>query len=278
MNFRAFSAAFPDGLKSKKRLGLGEGCAGCCYEIGDKTWCSVCGCYPAQRDAAPPPPPPEPPILCTVPTPPATSPPPPAPSGLRYFPSFITPEAEDLLASQSKACPGWVNLPHSDRSVLALSLLPGGSWALEATSVPVPAPFSLTLTLLAAALKAASGLSSNHALINLYPSRNMTILPHTDGPCYEPTTATVTCLRGAALCFEERKEAGEVDGTGGPPKTFDTWMQRGSAVVFRGSWYERMLHSVRMGRGGGEELWNGIEEVGGGERLSATFRFKRGRE
>ena len=105
----------------------------------------------------------------------------------------------------------------------------------------------------------------------------MTILPHTDGPCYEPTTATITCLRGATLCFEERKAAGEVDGTGGAPKTFDTWMERRSTVVFQGRWYESMLHSVRMGRSGGAELWNGVEDVGEGERLSATFRFKKER-
>ena len=54
-NFRAFEAAFgPDGDRhpEKKRLGVGQGCAGCCFEIGDATWCSVCGAYPAQRGTA----------------------------------------------------------------------------------------------------------------------------------------------------------------------------------------------------------------------------------
>ncbi|KAL1529470.1 hypothetical protein AB1Y20_000417 [Prymnesium parvum] len=51
-NFRAFEASFGrDGTAhpKKKRLALGEGCAGCCFEIGDATFCDVCGAYPAQR-------------------------------------------------------------------------------------------------------------------------------------------------------------------------------------------------------------------------------------
>ena len=34
---------------TKKWLGPGEGCAGCRFEIGDATFCDVCGAYPAQR-------------------------------------------------------------------------------------------------------------------------------------------------------------------------------------------------------------------------------------
>ena len=33
-------------------LALGLGCAGCCFEIGEKTFCEVCGAYPAQRTPA----------------------------------------------------------------------------------------------------------------------------------------------------------------------------------------------------------------------------------
>ena len=51
-NFRAFELAFgPGGAAhpTKRRLGLGLGCAGCCFEIGDATFCAVCGAFPAQR-------------------------------------------------------------------------------------------------------------------------------------------------------------------------------------------------------------------------------------
>lgn len=53
-NFRAFEAAFGENgcrLPTKKRLGALQGCAGCCFEIGEATFCQVCGAYPAQRQA-----------------------------------------------------------------------------------------------------------------------------------------------------------------------------------------------------------------------------------
>lgn len=52
VNFRAFEASFGrDGIAHprKRRLPLGKGCAGCCFDIGDKMFCEVCGAYPAQR-------------------------------------------------------------------------------------------------------------------------------------------------------------------------------------------------------------------------------------
>lgn len=56
-NFRAFEAKFGTNganLPSKKRLALGEGCAGCCFEIGEAMFCEICGKYPAQRPPAAP--------------------------------------------------------------------------------------------------------------------------------------------------------------------------------------------------------------------------------
>ena len=53
-NFRAFERAFgADGAAhpKKKRLGPGEGCVGCRFEIGEAMFCDVCGAYPAQRPA-----------------------------------------------------------------------------------------------------------------------------------------------------------------------------------------------------------------------------------
>ena len=54
INFRAFEACFGrDGqnLPTTNRLEIGQGCAGCCFEIGDKTFCHICGAYPAQRSS-----------------------------------------------------------------------------------------------------------------------------------------------------------------------------------------------------------------------------------
>jgi len=53
VNFRAFEQAFgTDGAShpKKKRLPIGQGCAGCCFEIGDAMFCEICGAYPAQRE------------------------------------------------------------------------------------------------------------------------------------------------------------------------------------------------------------------------------------
>lgn len=52
INYRAFARVFGfDGSKhpTAKRLSLGQGCAGCCFEIGDATFCRICGAWPAQR-------------------------------------------------------------------------------------------------------------------------------------------------------------------------------------------------------------------------------------
>jgi len=52
VNFRAFENTFGAGGEShpmKKRMAIGEGCIGCCFEIGEAMFCGVCGAYPAQR-------------------------------------------------------------------------------------------------------------------------------------------------------------------------------------------------------------------------------------
>ena len=53
VNFRIWEKTFGiDGVKltNMKRLPVGEGCVGCCFDIGsDKMFCNLCGAYPAQR-------------------------------------------------------------------------------------------------------------------------------------------------------------------------------------------------------------------------------------
>ncbi|KAL7543884.1 hypothetical protein ACHAWF_007474 [Thalassiosira exigua] len=55
VNFRIWERTFGvDGAKlmGMKRLPLGEGCVGCCFDIGtEKMFCNLCGAYPAQRSA-----------------------------------------------------------------------------------------------------------------------------------------------------------------------------------------------------------------------------------
>lgn len=54
-NFREFEKCFgPDGENGVdiKRLPIDQGCVDCCFDIGDKMFCHMCGAYPAQRGIA----------------------------------------------------------------------------------------------------------------------------------------------------------------------------------------------------------------------------------
>mmetsp|Transcript_3902 Transcript_3902/g.8599 ORF Transcript_3902/g.8599 Transcript_3902/m.8599 type:complete len:365 (-) Transcript_3902:31-1125(-) len=55
VNFRIWEKTFGvDGVKltHMKRLPIGQGCVGCCFDIGtEKMFCNLCGAYPAQRSA-----------------------------------------------------------------------------------------------------------------------------------------------------------------------------------------------------------------------------------
>ncbi|KAL3791740.1 hypothetical protein HJC23_007507 [Cyclotella cryptica] len=54
-NFREFKKCFGlDGQNGAdiKRLLIGQGCVDCCFDIGDKMFCHMCGAYPAQRSKA----------------------------------------------------------------------------------------------------------------------------------------------------------------------------------------------------------------------------------
>ena len=51
INLRTYIKVFGGILHpGKKRLALGEGCAGCCFEIGEEMFCHLCGAWPAQRN------------------------------------------------------------------------------------------------------------------------------------------------------------------------------------------------------------------------------------
>mmetsp|Transcript_23924 Transcript_23924/g.50413 ORF Transcript_23924/g.50413 Transcript_23924/m.50413 type:complete len:388 (-) Transcript_23924:214-1377(-) len=52
--FRVFVEIFgPNGEEAEmNRLPMGEGCVDCCFDVGDKMFCHMCGAYPAQRSKA----------------------------------------------------------------------------------------------------------------------------------------------------------------------------------------------------------------------------------
>lgn len=54
-NYKVFAKCFgPYGENGAgiKRLPLGEGCVDCCFDVGDKLFCHMCGAYPAPRSKA----------------------------------------------------------------------------------------------------------------------------------------------------------------------------------------------------------------------------------
>ena len=50
INLRSYLEVF-GGLvhPEKERMPLGEGCAGCCFDVGEENFCHICGAWPAQR-------------------------------------------------------------------------------------------------------------------------------------------------------------------------------------------------------------------------------------
>ena len=53
VNFRIFQQCFGEEGEQHptlQRLQRGQGCVGCCFDIGDSMFCKVCGAYPAQRE------------------------------------------------------------------------------------------------------------------------------------------------------------------------------------------------------------------------------------
>jgi len=55
VNFRVFQRFFGrhgETLPGATRLGMGEGCVGCCFDVGEEMFCRICGAYPAQRAKA----------------------------------------------------------------------------------------------------------------------------------------------------------------------------------------------------------------------------------
>ncbi|KAL7572575.1 hypothetical protein ACA910_000393 [Epithemia clementina (nom. ined.)] len=110
----------------------------------------------------------------------------------------------------------------------------------------------------------------NHILINDYDTPEVGILPHTDGPAYEPCTITLSLASNAILKFTRRpyqhddETVGESNPASASPQQSPTslenrcsantdtaldcqhqlWLEAGSLVVFCGEAYSDWLHSI----------------------------------
>ena len=118
----------------------------------------------------------------------------------------------------------------------------------------------------------------NHVLVNAY-SPGQGILPHEDGPSYQPQVAILSLGGSAVLRFHEKGGAGE--GQADARLALSVLLEPRSLVVFQGSLYSSHLHSIDFAE---EDIIDGsvinVEGVGGEggsvprgrERVSFTMR------
>jgi len=102
--------------------------------------------------------------------------------------------------------------------------------AVVAPPAPLPPPLAALASALVAAGVFPADAPPDHALLNDYaPGEG--ILPHTDGPAYQPRVATLSLGSAATLVFSAR----------GPPPAplLEVLLAQNSLVVFDGEAYER---------------------------------------
>jgi alkylated DNA repair protein alkB family protein 6 len=166
-------------------------------------------------------------------------------ASIRYHPLFLSEPEADALRQQVDAAKGWVEL--SGRRLLNL-----GGLVTAKGLVASPLPHWTQRLVVAAAAKAGFDPSRppNHALVNRYkPGEG--ILPHEDGPAYEPKVAIVSLGSPAVLRFWRRRRregnnsgAGGVPVPGADPPDASVMLEHRSLVVFGGEAYSGCYHGI----------------------------------
>ena len=198
------------------------------------------------------------------------SPPPPAPAGLSLYEDFIDGEGEMALANFARGEGGWNVLKHAKRRVLEIKKgdddWGGGGRAYIET---------LCEALLEMGIFPRE-FPPNHALINDYTSEQG-ILPHTDGPMYYSTTATLSLESSTLFFFKKRLRTEEI-GTVKDEIKLKVLLRPRSLVVFKGTWYGSFLHGIDEEQE--EQCGEGVlgaaegQRVERGQRISFTIRHK----
>jgi alkylated DNA repair protein alkB family protein 6 len=172
--------------------------------------------------------------------------------GVRYYPDFLPPSEADALRHSVDAAKGWVEL--SGRRLLSL-----GGLVTPKGLVAAPLPAWVGRAVDASAARAGFDPSRppNHALVNRYrPGEG--ILPHEDGPAYEPRVAILSLGSPAVLRFWRRRRrqgsGGDGGGGGGDPPPVPvpgvdppdaSWLlEDRSLVVFEGEAYAECWHGI----------------------------------
>lgn len=168
-------------------------------------------------------------------------------NAISYHPLFLSEAEAEALRQQVDASKGWVEL--SGRRLLNL-----GGLVTPKGLIASKLPHWLDRLVAATAAKAGFDPSKppNHALVNRYkPGEG--ILPHQDGPAYEPKVAIVSLGSPAVLRFwrRRRRREGEDDGEasgvpvpGVDPPDASVLLEHRSLVVFEGEAYTDCYHGI----------------------------------
>lgn len=196
------------------------------------------------------------------------------PSGFYYIPNFITPDEEAYLIEHI------INAPQPKWKVLQARRLQywGGQLTGKGKNVLLPDPQGLPSFLAmypnlverlaqSGAFRGSKHGRPNHCLINEYqPGQG--IMPHDDGPAYEPVTATISLGSHALLDIYEwiddallsaagatptpttepthstSAEPRKARGARAPEPTFTLLQEPRSLLVTRGDAYHNWLHGI----------------------------------
>ncbi|KAL1131238.1 hypothetical protein AAG570_010856, partial [Ranatra chinensis] len=155
-----------------------------------------------------------------------------------YCPDFILPSEEQYIIDKVYSAPkpkwtqllnrrlqNWGGIPHP--SGMIAEKLP--EWLMKYVSKVDQ-------------LKIVDGgrICPNHVLVNEYlPGQG--IMPHTDGPLFYPTIATITCGSHAVLEFRPNREE-HVDKRG--ENKYSILLERRSLIVVKDDLYKQHLHSI----------------------------------
>jgi len=170
-----------------------------------------------------------------------TSPVPGLPESCYYVHSFITPAEEEHILDQIKRLPDsrWTVLSHRRLLSLPSSLVGPAHDTLIAAAMPGFLDSIARRLQEHGYFEGSSHQGPNHVLINEY-NVGEGIMPHVDGPAYNPITATVSLGSHTVLEIYKKNEHGEREAV----PTWRILQEPCSLLVTTGDMYVNTLHGI----------------------------------
>ncbi|KAL2431577.1 hypothetical protein ABEF95_011674 [Exophiala dermatitidis] len=163
------------------------------------------------------------------------------PPSCYYLPNFITPAEEEQIIADILKLPQsrWTVLTH--RRLLSLPSSLTGSARDTLLDAPLPGYLRSTVSRLKdhKFFEHSTHQAPNHVLINEYkPGEG--IMPHEDGPAYNPITATISLGSHTVLEIYKKNEQGEREAK----PTWRILQEPRSLLVTTGEMYVQTLHGI----------------------------------